>query len=57
MKNKVAIRAAAAVVLMAVIVLAMVFIMTGNFNVFTKIACFPLGFLFFIELSLICSLV
>lgn len=57
MKNKVAIRAAAAVVLMAVIVLALFFIMTGNFNVFTKIACFPLGFLFFIELSLICSLV
>ncbi len=57
MKSKVTTRIAAAVALMAVIVLTLVFILTGNFNIFTKIACFPLGFLFFVELSLICSLV
>ena len=56
MKSKAVTRAVAAVALMAVIVLAMVFIMTGNFNLFTKIVCFPLGFLFFVELSLLCSL-
>ncbi len=56
MKSKAAARVVAAVALMAVIVLAL-FIMTGNFNIFTQIACFPLGFLFFVELSLICSLV
>lgn len=57
MKSKAAARVVVAVALMAVIVLALFFIMTGNFNIFTKIACFPLGFLFFVELSLICSLV
>ena len=57
MKSKAAARVVVAVALMAVIVLALFFIMTGIFNIFTQIACFPLGFLFFVELSLICSLV
>ena len=57
MKSKAAARVVVAVALMAVIVLALFFIMTGNFNILTQIACFPLGFLFFVELSLICSLV
>ena len=57
MKSKAAARVVVAVALMAVTVLALFFIMTGNFNIFTQIACFPLGFLFFVELSLICSLV
>lgn len=57
MKSKAAARVVVAVALMAVIVLALFFIMTGKFNIFTQIACFPLGFLFFVELSLICSLV
>ena len=56
MKKTVAIRAAAAVVLLAVIVLTMVFLVTGNFNTFIRIAGLPLGFLLFIELSLVCSL-
>ena len=56
MKKTVALRAAAAVVLLAVIVLTMVFLVTGNFNTFTRIAALPLGFLLFIELSLACSL-
>lgn len=38
MKKTVALRAAAAVVLLAVIVLTMVFLVTGNFNTFTRIA-------------------
>ena len=57
MKSKAAARVVVAVALMAAIVLALFFIMTGNFNIFTQIACFPLGLLFFVELSLICSLV
>lgn len=57
MKSKAAARVVVAVALMAVIVLALFFIMTGNFNIFAQIACFPLGLLFFVELSLICSLV
>ena len=57
MKSKAAARVVVAVALMAVIVLALFFIMTGNFNIFTQIACFSLGLLFFVELSLICSLV
>lgn len=56
MKKTVALRAAAAVVLLAVIVLTMAFLVTGNFNTFTRIAGLPLGFLLFIELSLVCSL-
>ena len=56
MKTTTKSRVAAAVVLMAVIVLTLIFIATGNFNLYTKITAFPLGFLFFIELSLICSL-
>ena len=56
MKTNTKSRVAAAVVLMAVIVLTLIFIDTGNFNLYTKITAFPLGFLFFIELSLICSL-
>lgn len=57
MKSKAAARVVVAVALMAVIVLALFFIMTGNFNIFTQIACFPLGLLFFVELSLICFLI
>lgn len=57
MKSKAAARVVVAVALMAVIVLALFFIITGNFNIFTQIVCFPLGFLLFVELSLICSLV
>lgn len=56
MKKTVALRAAAAVVLLAVIVLTMVFLATGNFNTFVRITSLPLGFLLFIELSLVCSL-
>ena len=56
MKKTVALRAAAAVVLLAVIVLTMVFLATGNFNAFVRITGLPLGFLLFIELSLVCSL-
>ncbi len=56
MKKTVALRAVAAVVLLAVIVLTMAFLVTGNFNTFTRIAGLPLGFLLFIELSLVCSL-
>lgn len=56
MKKTVALRAAAAVVLLAVIVLTMVFLATGNFNAFVQITGLPLGFLLFIELSLVCSL-
>ena len=46
MKSKAAARVVVAVALMAVIVLTLFFILTGNFNIFTQIACFPLGFLF-----------
>ena len=56
MKKTVALRAAAAVVLLAVIVLTMVFLATGNFNGGVRITGLPLGFLLFIELSLVCSL-
>ena len=56
MKKTVALRAAAAVVLLAVIVLTMVFLATGNFNTLVRITGLPLGFLLFIELSLVCSL-
>ena len=56
MKKTVALRAAAAVVLLAVIVLTMAFLATGNFNKFVRITGLPLGFLLFIELSLVCSL-
>ena len=56
MKTSTKTRAVAAVVLMAVLVLTLIFIATGNVNLYTKITAFPLGFLFFIELSLICSL-
>lgn len=56
MKKTVALRAAAAVVLLAVIVLTMAFLATGNFNTFVRITSLPLGFLLFIELSLVCSL-
>lgn len=56
MKKTVALRAVAAVVLLAVIVLTMVFVATGNFNTFVRITSLPLGFLLFIELSLACSL-
>ena len=56
MKKTVALRAAAAVVLLAVIVLTMVFLATGNFNAFVQITGLPLGFLLFLELSLVCSL-
>ena len=56
MKKTVALRAVAAVVLLAVIVLTMVFLATGNFNTFVRITSLPLGFLLFIELSLVCSL-
>lgn len=56
MKTNTKTRAVAAVILMAVIVLTLIFIATSNFNLYTKITAFPLGFLFFIELSLICSL-
>ena len=38
MKSKAAARVVVAVALMAVIVLALFFIMTGNFNIFTQIA-------------------
>ena len=57
MKKTVALRAVAAVVLLAVIVLTMAFLATGNFNTFVRITSLPLGFLLFIELSLGCSLV
>lgn len=57
MKKNVAVRVVAAVALLAVLVLTMVFVATGNFNLFTKIASLPIGFLLFVELSLICSLV
>lgn len=57
MKKSVTLRAVAAVVLLAVIVLTMVFLATGNFNAFTRIAGLPFGFLLFIELALVCSLV
>ena len=56
MKKTVALRAVAAVVLLAVIVLTMGFLATGNFNTFVRITGLPLGFLLFIELSLVCSL-
>lgn len=56
MKKTVALRAVAAVVLLAVIVLTMAFLATGNFNTFVRITSLPLGFLLFIELSLVCSL-
>ncbi len=56
MKKTVALRAVAAVVLLAVIVLTMAFLATGNFNTFVRITSLPLGFLLFIELSLACSL-
>lgn len=56
MKKTVALRAVAAVVLLAVIMLTMVFLATGNFNTFVRITGLPLGFLLFIELSLACSL-
>ena len=56
MKKTVALRAVAAVVLLAVIVLTMGFLATGNFNTFVRITSLPLGFLLFIELSLACSL-
>ncbi len=56
MKTSTKTRAVAAVVLMALIVLTLIFIATGNFNLYTKITAFPLGFLFFVELSLLCSL-
>ena len=56
MKKTVALRAAAAVVLLAVIVLTMAFLATGNFTAFVRITGLPLGFLLFIELSLVCSL-
>ena len=56
MKKTVALRAAAAVVLLAVIVLTMAFLATGNFNTFVRITGLPLGFLLFIELRLVCSL-
>ena len=56
MKKTVALRAVAAVVLLAVIVLTMVFLATGNFNAFVRITGLPLGFLLFIELRLVCSL-
>lgn len=57
MKKNVTVRAVAAVALLAVLVLTMVFVATGNFNLFTKIASLPIGFLLFVELSLLCSLV
>ena len=57
MKKTVALRAAAAVVLLAVIVLTMAFLVTGNFNIFTQVASPLLGFLLFIEMGLVCSLI
>ena len=57
MKKTVALRAAAAVELLAVIVLTMVFLLTGNFNIFTQVASPLLGFLLFIEMGLVCSLI
>lgn len=57
MKKNVLPRAVAAVVLLAVIVLTMVFLVTGNFNIFTQVACPLLGILLFIEMGLVCSLI
>lgn len=56
-KNNTTLRAVAAVVLLALIVMAIVFLMTGNFNIFTKVACLSIGLLLFVEMSLVCSLV
>ena len=56
MKKTVALRAVAAVVLLSVIVLTMVFLATCNFYTFFRISSLPLVFLLFIELSLACSL-
>lgn len=56
MKKTSAVRAAAAVALLAVIVLTLVFVVTGNFNLFTQVASPLFGFLLFIDLSLMCSL-
>ena len=57
MKKNVLPRAVAAVVLLAVIVLTMVFLVTGNFNIFTQVASPLLGCLLFIEMGLVCSLI
>ena len=57
MKKNVLPRAVAAVVLLAVIVLTMVFLVTGNFNIFTQVSSPLLGFLLFIEMGLVCSLI
>lgn len=57
MKKNVLPRAVAAVVLLAVIVQTMVFLVTGNFNIFTQVASPLLGFLLFIEMGLVCSLI
>lgn len=57
MKKNVLPRAVAAVVLLAVIVLNMVFLVTGNFNIFAQVASPLLGFLLFIEMGLVCSLI
>ena len=57
MKKNVLPRAVAAVVLLAVIVLTMVFLVTGNLIIFTQVASPLLGFLLFIEMGLVCSLI
>ena len=56
MKKNPTLRVAAAVALLAVIVLTLVFITTGSFNLFTQVVSPFFGFLLFIELSLVCSL-
>ena len=57
MKKNVLPRAVAAVVLLAVILLTMVVLVTGNFNIFAQVASPLLGFLLFIEMGLVCSLI
>ena len=56
MKKTVALRAAGGVVVLGVLVLSLSCLAIGYFNTFVRITGLPLGFLLFIELRLVCSL-
>lgn len=56
MKKNIAVRAVAAVALLAVIILTLVSLLTGSHSVFTQVTGLLFGFMLFGELSLVCSL-